>query len=76
MMRVSNGEKVDRSYGSPYNRGSVDSRYSRAPDPHYYPNGTYNPPRIGKEQMTPEQIAEYWKGFAENEANPRKGEVG
>lgn len=38
--------KYDKSHGSPYDRGSADAYYGRQKDPHKYPNGTYNAPRI------------------------------
>lgn len=55
------------AHGDPYDRGSADSYYRRGRQPHYYPNGTYVPPRIDKSDMTPEQIAEYHKGYDNNE---------
>lgn len=53
-------------HGSLYDRGSADSYYNRPPDPHWYPNGTYNPPRIEIIDLSKEQIAEYMKGYNEN----------
>lgn len=53
-------------HGSPEDRGSADYYYGRPFDPHYYENGV----RILKEQMTPDQIAEYTKGY--NEETERK----
>lgn len=58
----------NRGHGSPYDRGSTDSYYWRAPAPHWYPEGTCNGVRIEESQMTKEQIREYMLGFAENEA--------
>ena len=33
---------ADEIHGSPFDRGSADSWYSRERKPHFYPNGTYN----------------------------------
>lgn len=33
-------------HGSPMDRGSADAYYGRPKDPHKYPNGTGNPPRV------------------------------
>ena len=35
-----------REHGSPADRGSADAYYGRGKDPHKYPNGTGNPPRV------------------------------
>lgn len=60
-----------RGHGSPYDRGSADSWYSRGRDPHWYPNGTYNGDRIDPSNgMTDEQIAEYNQGYDDNESDP------
>ena len=56
-------------HGGPYDRGSADSYYGRGRDPHYYPLGTYNGDRVEACDMTAEQIAEYHKGYDENEAD-------
>ena len=34
-------ERLDRGHGSPYDRGSADSYYSRTKSPHYYKEGSY-----------------------------------
>lgn len=54
-------------HGSLYDRGRADSYYNRGPNPHWYPNGSYNHPLIDKSQLTAEQIAEYNTGYSENE---------
>ena len=38
-------------------------------DSHYYPNGTYNEPKIEQYAMTQAQIDAYHRGFEENEAD-------
>lgn len=60
-------KNIDKSHGSPWDRGSADSYYRRKMDPHWYPNGTGNLPRIEKDDMTDEQIREYYLGFEDNE---------
>lgn len=54
-------------HGSPYDRGSADSYYSRPSCPHWYPNGTGKQPRIERKDMTKEEIEEYYLGYEENE---------
>ena len=56
-------------HGGPFDRGSADSYYGRPKDPHYYPNGTYNEPKIEQNAMTQAQIDAYHRGFEENEAD-------
>lgn len=54
-------------HGSPMDRGSADRYYGRDYRPHYHlklPTGSMI--RIGKEQMTSEQVLEYKVGW-ENE---------
>lgn len=48
-------------HGSLYDRGRADAWYKRPFDPHWYPNGTYNEPRIDK--LTSEEINEYDRGY-------------
>jgi hypothetical protein len=63
----------DRSrHGSLYDRGRADSYYSRSYDPHWYPNGTYNAPRIGVEELFSAQVAEYAAGYAAGEDEDKK----
>ena len=55
-------------HGSPFDRGSADSYYHRPLDPHWYPEGTrVGATRIEKEDMTSEQIDEYYAGYVYNE---------
>ena len=62
----------DRKHGSLFDRGSADSYYGRARDPHWWPEGTGNGPRI---QVTnPEEVAEYMMGYNWNEENGDKKE--
>ena len=57
---------VTKGHGSPFDRGGADSYYMRFPEPHYYPQGTYNGERVT--DLTPAQLSEYNLGYAENEA--------
>lgn len=54
---------MDRRHGGPYDRGRADAYYRRAYSPHKYETGTYNSPRV--EVLTPTEIAEYAKGWAD-----------
>lgn len=53
-------------HGDPFDRGSADSYYGRGRDPHKYPNGTGNAPRVA--DLTELERAEYLAGYAYNEA--------
>ena len=55
-------------HGSPHDRGSADSWYRRPRRPHYWPEGTGHGTKVIGADMTPEEIAAYYRGFDENEA--------
>jgi hypothetical protein len=55
----------DRKHGSLYDRGAADSYYGRPRDPHWYPNGTYNEPRV--QAVDQLDIREYNEGYDYNE---------
>ena len=55
--------KHDTKHGSPYDRGSADRYYGRGSDPHYYPNGTGNAPRVKVEDMTQAEVEAYHAGY-------------
>ena len=57
----------DKTHGGAWDRGSADSYYGRPRDPHMYPNGTYNEPRIPMSLMSTEEIDAYHAGYDENE---------
>lgn len=57
--------EVDRSHGSPWDRGSADSYYGRPRDPHYYPEGSYNGDPVT--DLTPAQLKAYLDGYEHNE---------
>jgi hypothetical protein len=59
------GRVYQQQHGNPFDRGSADSYYGRAPSPHKYPNGTGNLPRV--EELTEAERQEYMAGYAYNE---------
>ena len=61
------GVDYEQFHGSPFDRGQADSYYGRPEDPHWYPNGTYNPPRMVSEQMTLAELRAYYAGYRYNE---------
>ena len=67
MFTYEDAQKYDQTHGSPFDRGSADSYYGRGRDPHWYPEGTYKGDRIGKDQMTNEQVQAYLAGYQWNE---------
>ena len=52
-------------HGGLFDRGSADSYYGRPRDPHWYPDGTYNGPRVT--DLNPVEIAAYNAGYDWNE---------
>ena len=54
-------------HGSPFDRGSSDCYYRRLPDPHYYDKTGDKLVRRVKDEMTPEQIQEYYAGYEYND---------
>jgi len=52
-------------HGSLFDRGSADSYYGRAPDPHYGGVGGDSGNRV--EDLTADEVAEYQAGFDYNE---------
>jgi hypothetical protein len=67
MIRELTREQYDTRHGGPFDRGSADSYYHRARDPHYYPEGSYNSDRITEDQMTPAMLEAYHAGYDYNE---------
>ena len=61
-------QELNRRHGGPYDRGTADSYYHRELSPHYFVDDTYSSDKVGIEDMTTEEIAEYTKGYNENEA--------
>ena len=50
-----------RTHGSPADRGSADAYYGRGADPHKYPNGTGNNPRVTL--TDPAEIRAYMEAY-------------
>jgi hypothetical protein len=48
---------------SPYWRGDADCYYGRDPKPHKWAG---NDSRSADYDLTPEEVAEYWRGYEEN----------
>lgn len=61
------GEKFPAFHGSPFDRGSADSWYSRPENPHWYPEGSYNGKRIESAEMSLAELRAYFAGYAHNE---------
>ena len=60
------GPQFDREqHGSLFDRGSADSYYGRPRDPHYYPEGSYNGPRVTN--LNQAEIDAYMAGYDYNE---------
>lgn len=54
--------KFDKNrHGSLFDRGQADAFYGRPRSPHWYPQGTYNSPKISK--LNEKEIAEYHAGY-------------
>ena len=56
---------MNKTHGSPYDRGSADSYYRRPARPHKYPNGTYNGKPVT--ELTADEVATYMQGYMDNE---------
>jgi hypothetical protein len=59
--------EYDKRHGGPYDRGGMDSYYRRGFNPHYYTGDTYQSELVKLEDMTPEEITAYTKGYNDNE---------
>lgn len=59
------GVVYDARHGGPFDRGSADSWYSRAPEPHYYVGGTGSSERVT--ELTPFELEAYNAGYEYNE---------
>lgn len=57
----------DTRHGGPYDRGSADSYYGRAFNPHYYVGGTGVTPIVTLANMSAAEIAAYTAGYRDNE---------
>ena len=61
------GKLYDSRHGGPFDRGSADSWYSRGYNPHYYKGDSYNSDRVERDDMTAEEIEQYYAGYEWNE---------
>ena len=64
---VMNGRHYKKRHGGPFDRGSADSYYDRAPRPHFFTDATYQSDEIEERFMTKAQIEEYHAGYEYNE---------
>jgi len=70
VVRALRGWQFQRKHGSLYDRGSADSYYGRARDPHYGGVGGDSGPRV---EVTDESsVAEYMAGYEYNERHGDK----
>jgi len=61
-------EEQRKRHNGPYDRGSADSWYRRPQSPHYYiKNQDGTSKRIPEDQMTDEEIEDYYEGYNDNE---------
>jgi hypothetical protein len=66
IVRTLRGWQFDRTqHGSLFDRGSADSYYHRAPDPHYGGVGGDSGPRVPVSDKN--SVAEYMAGYEDNE---------
>jgi hypothetical protein len=65
---------MEQRHGGLYDRGSADSYYGRPRNPHYFVGATYTSEKVT--DLTAEQIAEYNRGYDDNEANGDKKDWG
>lgn len=56
---------LDKSSGSPFDRGAADSYYNRGTKPHYIDKKTNK--RVEQKDMTEDEIDAYYAGYEENE---------
>jgi hypothetical protein len=67
MITLETRKNYDERHGGAFDRGSADSYYGRPRDPHFFVGATYSTERVGKEQMTTEEIQAYLAGYQWNE---------
>jgi len=55
---------MNKTHGSPWDRGAADSYYMRSTRPHYVKeDGTH----VKRDQMTQQEVDEYFAGYDYNE---------
>ena len=65
---------IETRHGSPYDRGTADSYYGRPRQPHYFLGDSYSTPRIGRWEMTDDEVEAYHAGYDDNEDSGDKKE--
>lgn len=65
---------MENRHGGLYDRGGADSYYGRPRNPHYFVGATYTSEKVT--DLTPEEIAEYNRGYDDNEAGGDKKDWG
>lgn len=68
--------KYDQRHGGAYDRGSADSYYHRAFNPHMYSGDTGTSLRVEMSAMTAEEITAYTAGYRDNEQSGDKKDWG
>lgn len=66
-MTMFNGVKYSDRHGGAFDRGSADSYYRRAFQPHMFEAGTHTSRLIPEAEMSAEDRAAYAAGYAYNE---------
>ena len=61
---------MEQRHGGLYDRGSADSYYGRPRRPHYFVGATYTSQEVT--DLKPEEVAEYNRGYDDNERNGDK----
>jgi len=67
MLVLETRESYDQRHGGPFDRGSADSYYHRARNPHFYVGSTGTSDRVEQSEMTNEEIQAYLAGYQYNE---------
>ena len=61
---------MEQRHGGLYDRGSADSYYGRPRRPHFFVGATYTSQEVT--ELTPDEVAEYNRGYDDNERNGDK----
>lgn len=64
---------MNKGHGSPYDRGTADSYYSRLPEPHKWMDAMGS---CRVDNLTDEERFEYMLGYSDNEENGAKKDWG
>ena len=69
-------EQYATRHGGPFDRGSADSYYGRAQNPHYYKGATGMSDKVEMSDMTQDEIDAYYAGYRCNELTGDKKDWG